>query len=106
MTTEDLTALLSSLGDTPDAVAETLRREGCVGERWNPFHCPVACYLRRRLPHVRAEVSVRADGCAVWPDPGAAPVLWSTPGAVRVFLERFDGGGYTGLRLSESTVSP
>jgi hypothetical protein len=102
MTPEDLSALLSSLGDTPDAVAETLRREGCQGRPFNPWFCPVSVFLGKRTG-LRA--AARALRCDVEP-PAGGFVCCETPAPVRLFMGGFDRGEYPDLQLSKSTVTP
>jgi hypothetical protein len=102
VTPEGLAALLSSLGDTPDAVAETLRREGCGGTRGHCWGCPVSLFLRKRTG-LRA--GARALRCDVEP-PGTEPVSCETPMPVRLFVRLFDLGEYPDLQLSISTVPP
>jgi hypothetical protein len=103
MTPEDLSALLSSLGDTPDAVAETLRREGCAGTRGHPWSCPVSVFLVKKTGY---RAGARALRCDVEP-PAAVPVSCETPMPVRLFMGYLDRGDrYGDLQLSKSTVSP
>lgn len=45
MTPDQITAALAALGDTPDAVAASLLRLGCVGVPGDQEFCPLACHL-------------------------------------------------------------
>ena len=97
MTAADHTAtvaeLLAGLGDTPDAVADTLRARGIKGVREHCCACPIAELLKRNgIPNPHVE-------CArVWPDPDS---MWKVstrmPAAVQVFIDRFDEGVYLDL---------
>jgi hypothetical protein len=90
-TNDDLYAHLVTLGDTADAVADTLRAAGVKGERAKCDACPVARWL---LATVDGAVSVEVDGNHV--QLGTAVADRSTsyfcglPPAVAAFIERFD----------------
>lgn len=102
MTAEALSGLLAALGDDPDAVAESLRREGCVGTRGHPWSCPVALFLRKRTG---LRCGARALRCS-WEPGGGEIVYCDTPHPVRVFMGRHDRGEYPDLCLSAPTGNP
>jgi len=92
-------ALLESLGDTHDAVAESLRRRGIKGTREDGCDCPIARVIQAEFPEARKE-----NG-AVWNDEDGSwfvsSILVSTPdgkirdalpNAVQDFIEIFDDG--------------
>lgn len=81
--------LLAHLGDTPDAVANSLRLRGFVGVRDDGCNCPVANYLRA---HGVDEVNVTRTDIADDRTVGVHPGYWSmpTPGPIAEFIEAFD----------------
>jgi hypothetical protein len=105
VTPDALTDALAALGDTPDAVAESLRTKRIVGTRVSRS-CPIAEYVRTVLDvpqgarvvayadniTIRFAPHVRRDGHP-WFIDNAASILAhvSTPPAVRDFIDRFDG---------------
>lgn len=46
---ERVSQALTSLGDTPEAVVESLRRLGVKGRRCDGSRCVLACYLRKHV---------------------------------------------------------
>lgn len=94
---ERVRTLLESLGDTPDEVAESLRRDGITGRPEDSCDCPIANLIRRTFP-----VS-DIDGWTDMPDqdPGGWCVFrdeihtadgrFPTPHPVREFIALFDG---------------
>lgn len=98
MTNEDLTALLLSLGDTPDAVADSLRAAGCKGKKMAPCECPVANWLLRQTQRTSL---VEDRHCWLYPPDGdyASPgrLKVATPAAVAQFISGFDHGQYADL---------
>lgn len=93
MTAADHTAavaeLLAGLGDTPDAVADTLRAKGIKGKRGDFCGCPVARCVQELLGTENANVS------DVWVYFVAGRV--PTPRPVSDFLSLFDRGVYLDL---------
>ena len=94
---------MSRLGETSDAVAESLRRAGVRGIRKSSISCPLLVGIKRecRLPW----------GSPTAPKPGV--VTYSdlqimdppVPTPVAEFMKRFDEGEYPELALSR-TIPP
>lgn len=82
---------LAELGDTPDAVAETLRRAGIQGRRQSSCGCPVALWLARRVPAL-----LDRNGLFRWEVTAGAVLdgdgeVWvGLPVPVKRFIEHFD----------------
>jgi hypothetical protein len=86
---------LRSLGDTPDAIADTLAQLGVRGEPDDPFACPLVVALTDHSGLGIDEVSVTQDGIE-WGYRGAYE--WApTPLACAAFIARFDEGHYPDL---------
>lgn len=88
---EAVAAALAALGSGPDAVAESLRAAGARGRPCHVCGCPVAVYLRGRLPGLSG--AVVGSGLVVYGSAGVAAL----PLAVRAFQTAFDGGAYPDL---------
>lgn len=96
--------LLSGLGDTPDAVAESLRAAGVKGRRISAFADPAATFLQRELapeaPTVRVAVLLHLVHLY---QVAGGPHVVTTPPAVAGFITAFDreaglpGGRYADL---------
>lgn len=95
---ERIAAALAALGESADAVAETLGREGCEGIRNKEDACPVFHYLSKQIPGV-----VAVDKESAWFTP--APMLADTPvllpEPVARFVERFDHGAFEHLATGD-----
>lgn len=79
-----LAALLSALGNTPDAIAARLHADGFRGQQDHPFACVLAVYLAAngcKKPLV--------DGCFASVNQGP-DVRLSPP--LQAFVEQFDQG--------------
>jgi hypothetical protein len=91
--------LLIDLGDTPDAVADRLRALEIKGQCGQPRRCPIANYVRSRMPEEVGAVSAIPSRVRVLR--GEAPISrWGgtvTTEAVYVFIRRFDRGVYLDL---------
>ena len=83
---------LAGLGNSPDAVARTLKRRGCRGARGSFTLCPVAVGLERRF---RVDVLVRPDVICFSTGPSVR-----TSTAVWTFIRRFDRGDYPELEIA------
>ena len=102
---EDVTLhdLLARLGATPDAVAETLRAEGCNGPPYNDCFCPVANYLRKHTGQAASAAAFACslgefrfeDGIPVEFDPRVSA---RTPEPVAQLITAYDHGDYAFLR--------
>lgn len=91
----ELTAALKALGDTPDAVADTLRALGITGVRRSHRTCPVARYLSEVFG---PDVSVGRDMSHVRVNGVIAET--TTPQPVTQFISLFDNGRYPDLEAS------
>jgi hypothetical protein len=79
---------LAALGDTPDAVAETLRAGGWRGQRASCESCPLARYLAGSFGGEWMSASTET----------LAPFGWVRhPQPVAEFVVRFDRGHYPDL---------
>lgn len=94
MHSSTVSALLDSLGLTPDAVAASLRARGVKGRRKAPGDDPVANYLKKKGV-VRPLVILEG----VWwsTDLSHRREKARTSEAIRGFLEAFDAGSYPDL---------
>ncbi len=93
-TDDELAVLLATLGDTPVAVAETLRAKGIKGRPCESSRCPIANWLVTETGAVTVEVDSdiyfrHAGAHGLWIDP--------TPDAVAEFIRRFDEGDFPDL---------
>ncbi len=87
-------AALDDLGATPDEIAAALERLGYRGYRLAAWDCPLARYLGERLG---AMVAVEGT-YASWFDPSQGrSVRLPLASPLRMFVERFDAGGYREL---------
>lgn len=78
-------AFLASLGDTAEAVAESLRRREARGSH-NPRRCPVAVALRQGFP----ELNDTDDWAVIGHVVRLGDVERETPHAIRSFVWDFD----------------
>lgn len=81
------------LGETPDAVADSLRKTGVRGYRGCCFSCPLARYLKAR-GFGFVTVGVNSVVCVVPKE----TTKHRLPAAVLEFVKRFDDGLYPDLR--------
>lgn len=97
---------LSTLGTTPNTVAEILSREALVGKPQDDCGCPVALYLQAVIEgHPRAGIYHDDHWFAcVWrrDRPDNADLTVDLPDAVRDFVLAFDRGEYPDL-IEEGT---
>lgn len=92
--TARVTAALAELGDTPDAVADSLRAKGIKGARRAECDCPVANYLRTLDGISEIEVS----GTEVFLGPSIDQGIGiEMPVSVAGFVHHFDEGVYLDL---------
>jgi 5'-deoxynucleotidase YfbR-like HD superfamily hydrolase len=85
-----LTRALADLGDTPDQVADTLRRGNHHGAVCSEATCPITSYLAATFP---TATYVRVTSIqALLRHPGGTVQVWS-PRPVRHFVDRFDLSG-------------
>lgn len=99
--------LLEDLGETDDAIAASLKKEGCKGLPGDPCECPLAVYLTSKLTGLRAEVYMSC--IAVYESDmnfSLARIPLGT--AVSRFASRFDSGRYPDLlkELPEGDILP
>jgi hypothetical protein len=92
----DVLDYLRSLGDTPDAIADTLAQLGVRGKLDDPFACPLVVALTDHLDLGIDEVSVTHDRIE-WGYRGAYEWI-PTPPACAAFIARFDEGHYPYLK--------
>lgn len=88
MTPETILAKLAELGDTPDAIAESLRARGIKGDKRSATSCPLANYLRE----CGAEYPVVFDWAWVTQDDGEQGV--EVPAHAYQFARSFDADAY------------
>jgi hypothetical protein len=89
LTTDELTAALNALGDTPDHVADTLFRNGHRGHRGCDTSCPVAQYLTAVFP-TAVDISVDTVEAIMFPPNSDDSINVTIPEPVREFIYRFD----------------
>ena len=94
---KDVRKLLTDLGPSVDAIAKKLRRLKVKGIPDNSCECPIAVYLRRKLPK-NTGVDVHLTYTYVWnrQDDGAGKYV-QIPKAVQKFIWEFDLGHIPGL---------
>lgn len=98
-----LHALLDALGDTADAVAETLRAQDCTGPPFNDCFCPVAAYITKHTGKAASAAAYASstgifgfrDGIPVSFDPRSST---RTPEPVAAMITAYDRGAYDFLR--------
>jgi hypothetical protein len=89
--------LLVAMGDSAEAVAETLQREGIHGRQENfSFENPIVRYLNRHL-NIGHRLEVESGGSVLRAVRGGQVQDAALSAAVRAFLERFDQGLYPEL---------
>lgn len=99
-----LESVLRDLGDSPEAVADTLRRAKIKGLQRKAEDCPIARYIAMRVRQCAPEAQVRVtvesvvDVELAVPDVGYCGYLVasSPPEPVVEFLERFDDEAHAG----------
>lgn len=99
---ETVTDLLRALGDSGEAVADSLRKAGITGKADNVHEDPIANYLKANgivAPEVDLEM-VALDAYEN-PDMTDGPFRVRHPRPVREFLIAFDAGDYADLRVEE-----
>ena len=94
---ERVAAALNALGESSDAVAETLAREGCEGIRNKEDACPVFNYLRKQFPMT----AVDTESAWFHPAPELAEVPVTLPEPVALFVGRFDKGAFDNLATGD-----
>src|SRR5688572_8070797 len=93
--TEKTTKLLAGLGDTCEAVRDTLVARGITGRTKAVDGCPVAVYLKSELRGYGVRV---ASEVQVWnTDLYRVYVTVPLPQAVETFIRAFDGQRYPEL---------
>lgn len=88
--------LLAELGDTADAIAYRLTDAGITGSRSDATCCPIANYLRRRVPGIDS-IAVFGDSIDVNTVTGEN-VTVAAPDPVYEFVALFDTENYPHLR--------
>jgi hypothetical protein len=99
---------LDSLGQTSEAIADSLRAKGCGGEPVSASHCPLANYIRRLLPgypiNVDEVVKITVPSRDACPHLGFGILAeFKLPAAHRAFISDFDDGAYPDLETREPT---
>jgi hypothetical protein len=110
-TEEGLTAALTALGTTPNAVATNLSAMGFRGCRDQESNCPIAHYLLASVPDM-ASVSVFSEAYVNAPsrfeyghvegfdmDLTQPPLIVDVPAPVAGFVFAFDKGDYSDLDM-------
>jgi hypothetical protein len=96
----DTSLLLAGLGDSPEAVAATLRNGGVRGQRRRSNDCPVARYLNAVMGADERVGTLQVGLVWVLIRRGRwwSPALTiPTPRPVRQFILAFDGGRFSAL---------
>jgi hypothetical protein len=96
---DSLTGQLATLGQTADAIADRLAALGITGYRFESDRCPIAHYLFRRDPSLRA-VNVLDDVIEISTGTGA-DITVTAPDPINHFVICFDVGHYPRLVASE-----
>jgi hypothetical protein len=95
----ELATLLESLGDTPEAVAESLTKAECSGHQGMPGYCPVAVFIQRQM-HVGPGGAVVQPSLATVYDsgvPNGGRSVASLPSGCFHFVNKFDRGEFPQL---------
>lgn len=101
VTAEQVTAALTELGSSAEAIADRLRALEIKGTRGDACECPIAVYLHRRFG-IRAVVSSGPGSTVDWRSgPGWHAIC--TPMPIVDFIGRHDRGVY--LDLVPTTTS-
>ncbi len=94
-----VSVLLDQLGATPEAVADSLWREGVHGDPFLGTRCPIARYLHAVVggePHV-GKVKIGLYRAVINAPHWWWPVTVNLPLAVRMFVLGFDRGQFPAL---------
>ncbi len=88
---------LEKLGNTPDEIAENLRKENIKGSAMSPSSCPIATYLNTHSKTYNFSVgltsfSIKDQNFHIIQAANAVPA------AVREFVSKFDNGYYPDLK--------
>jgi hypothetical protein len=106
---EQLSRILTALGQTPDRVAEVLRASGCRGHRYGSFPSPVVRYAYRLFDGgslvLVYSAPFRPGKLYLYRLDGSREEL-ALPVPVAEFLARFDEGLYPGLDLESGRTPP
>ena len=95
MTDNDLNALLTGLGSTPDEIAAALAAADITGQRAEPDSCAVAKYAKSAgYPDVR--VGEKNDG-SLLVEAGDTEAVIALDTPLHAFVAKFDNGGYPEL---------
>lgn len=98
MTLTELQNLLRSLGNTPEAIRDTLQAQSITGKSGNPHSCPVARYLQKHGASEKCSVGAAYIFPNAALDEPDADVAVATPGHIYNFICQFDAGHYPELR--------
>ncbi len=107
---ERIEKMLAGLGDTADAVAESLRDKGIRGLRCQGEFCPIATLIRSEFPETEADEwgwVLQAHGYGpldYYVDQGRLYMHGDVllhPEPVRQFIEAFDEHGYPDMAEEE-----
>ena len=91
-TDQELEAVLTELGATPDDVEATLLSADCRGKRLAAGGCPVANWLFEHVERLE-DVSVCADNIRIWvwlDNVAPYPLACRPPAAVSTLITEFD----------------
>jgi hypothetical protein len=94
-----VTTLLKALGETAQAVGQSLTNQQCHGRRGSCSECPVAVYLHRALAAPDTRIGVNPD--KVWVCTPLGLYRITVPTGVRNFITAFDAGSYPNLVARE-----
>lgn len=87
--------LLSDLGSTPEAVAESLRGRNCKGKKQLARCCPIANLVRTNLNLAENEaLTVTIGGVLITNRYSENVIFVTTPDPVMNFISAFDGGKF------------
>ena len=98
MKDNDLTALLTGLGSTPDEIAAALAAADITGQRAEPDSCAVAEYVKA-ADHTDVRVGEDDDG-SLLVEAGDTEAVIALDTPLHAFVTKFDNGDYPELERS------
>lgn len=95
--------LLDSLGDTPEAVAESLEKRKIKGIQGSSRHCPLACLLQQNP--LWQDIVILGNGFSYRHKGEEKTKFRALPAACMTFVEFFDDWKYPALVRNYSHAS-
>jgi len=96
---DEVKAYLSSLGTTPNEVAESLKQKGIKGKKCNSYYCPIAWSLHHKYPGSYVAVGGTSTYLALSNGGERVDVIHSE--CIEKFILMFDIGSYPFLKECE-----